>query len=325
MVVHHESREYEVVDFHVHPKVLPSGRLLSPSELIAAMDEAGVDKAVLLAVETSPEGFDDLVGEDEKLRTGLEYYRLQGRRDVYWLDEGLLLYEFTLEVKQLLELLKTPSEAVESYVNTCPGRFIGFGSLNPHAHPSLVEERVRSIKEHGLKGIKLLPTIQFFNPADPKMDVVYEAAERQGLVLLIHTGCDPGPWEVVEFSSNANPRHLAAVAERYPDLSIVMAHMGSYSALEPGIWFNEAVALLRRFENVYADTSAIDERLVKAALDRGVPEDKLIYGSDYPAVSHWCDLSTGMGNPVKALLSLEISSEAKEKMLSLNAKRLLSL
>jgi len=318
-------KECEVVDFHVHPKALPSGRLLSPGELLMAMDEAGVDRAVLLAVETSPVDFDRLVSEEERLRTCLEYYRLQGRRDAYWADEGLLLYEFSSEVKELLKLLNTPNEAVEDYVNTYPDRFIGFGSLNPHADPSLVEERVKSIKASGLRGIKLLPTIQFFNPADPKMDALYEAAERQGLILLVHTGCDPGPWEVAEFSANANPKHLATVAERYPGLRIVMAHMGSYSALEPGIWFKEAVELLRRFDNVYADTSAIDERLVKAALDSGVPEDKILYGSDYPAVSGWCDVSTGMKNPVEALLSLEIGDEAKEKILGLNAKALLGL
>ena len=325
MTVKVGQREVEVVDFHVHPKVVPSGRLLGAEEIVAEMDRAGVDVAVLLAVETDPKGFKRLVSEEERLRACMEYYRLQGRRAAYWMDEGLMLYEFDQEVEWLLKLLNTPSEEVERIVSDRPGRLIGFASINPHQPPDAIREAIRSVRERGFKGLKLLPTIQFFNPRDSYMDPVYEAASREGLIVLMHTGCDPGPWEVVEFSRNANPLNVGDVAERYPELNLVMAHLGSYSAIKPGVWFNEAVEVLRRHDNVYADVAAIDERLIERALSLGVPEDRILYGSDYPVVSGWCDISTGMRNPIDAILRLDLSFEVKEKILGLNAKRLLGL
>lgn len=325
MVVRVGSRSISVIDVHVHPKILPTNKLIEPERLIEEMDKAGVDKAVLLAVETDPAGFDKFVNEELKRKVCLEYYRLYPRRYAYYLDENTLLYEFSTEVKQLLNLVNTPNEAVRGYVDKYPERIIGFGSLDPNKPQGYIEEKIRAIKTYGFKGIKLLPTIHFFNPEDPKMETLYERAEKEQLILLVHTGCDPGPWEIVEFSENANPKYLDAVAKEYPNLKIVAAHMGSYSALEPGIWFNEMVNVLKGNENVYADVSAIDEALIKKALELGVSEDKILYGSDYPAVLGWCDTATGMGNPIKALLNLDIKDEVKEKILSGNAKELLNL
>ncbi|MEM1538288.1 MAG: amidohydrolase family protein [Candidatus Nezhaarchaeales archaeon] len=319
------SRSISVIDVHVHPKIIPMNKLIDPERLVEEMDKAGVDKAVLLAVETDPVDFDRFMDEERKKEACLEYYRFYRRSYAYILDEGLLLYEFSTEVKRLLNLVNTTNEAVKKYVDKYPERFIGFGSLNPNKPRDYVDEKIRLIKAYGFKGIKLLPTIQFFNPEDLKMEMVYEKAEKEGLILLMHTGCDPGPWEVVCFSRDANPKYLDKVARNHPNLVIIAAHMGSYSALEPGIWFNEMVTVLKGNENVYADVSAVDEALIKRALELGVSEDKILYGSDYPAVSGWCDTSTGMGNPVKAILNLDVKDEVKEKILGGNAKRLLGL
>lgn len=66
----------------------------------------------------------------------------------------------------------------------------------------------------------------------------------------------PGIWEVPELSRHANPKYLEPIEADY-GLPIVIAHLGSYSTLNPWIWFDEAVDLGRRHGNVWFDISAV--------------------------------------------------------------------
>jgi uncharacterized protein len=82
---------------------------------------------------------------------------------------------------------------------------------------------------------------------------------------------------------DANPLLLDDVAIAFPELRMVIAHIG-----HP--WVYEAVVVMRRHKNVYADTSAIANRptvlatALSAAKEYGVL-DKVLFGSDSPMVS----------------------------------------
>lgn len=76
------------------------------------------------------------------------------------------------------------------------------------------------------------------------------------------------------------PRHIDAVARRFPEARIVMAHLGHpYEA--------ECIAVVRKHPHVYADISALHYRpwqmfhSLMLALEYGV-WDKLLFGSDFP-------------------------------------------
>ncbi|MHA1603684.1 MAG: amidohydrolase family protein, partial [Candidatus Freyarchaeota archaeon] len=153
---------------------------------------------------------------------------------------------------------------------------------------------------------------------------LYETAQKEKLVILTHTGCDPGLWEYPDFSEDAKPVHLAKVAEEYPRLNIIGAHLGSYSAEKPGIWFEEMMQVVEQYDNIYTDTSAVDPILVKRAVER-IGADKILYGSDYPVVLTYCDRKRGMGEHLKNLLELDLTTEDKEKILGKNAKRILGI
>jgi predicted TIM-barrel fold metal-dependent hydrolase len=82
---------------------------------------------------------------------------------------------------------------------------------------------------------------------------------------------------------DANPLLLDDIAIAFPDLRIVIAHLG-----HP--WVEETVVVMRRNANVYADTSAIANRPtmlargLSAAKEYGVLY-KILFGSDSPMVS----------------------------------------
>ena len=109
----------------------------------------------------------------------------------------------------------------------------------------------------GLVGCKLGPIYQDVDPLGPEFLRVCEALERLELPLLIHQGTTflarTGSPLV------ARPILLDEVALRFPELRIVIAHMG-----HP--WFDEAIAVVRRHPHVYADVPASSATL--AALQR---------------------------------------------------------
>ncbi|MEM2924421.1 MAG: amidohydrolase family protein [Methanocellales archaeon] len=306
------SREVEVIDVHVHPIDISTHAVIPIEEVIEAMDIAGVDKAVLLALDLDEADFDKYVGGEE-LKIALE------REHAYsYADEEMLR-----GIGKRILGLSVSEEVVKEFVDKYPERFIGFGSINPNKGEEYVRRKIDRIKELNFKGLKFLPTIQFFNPEDEKMNLIYELAQEHELIISMHTGCDPGPWELPYLSRNANPKYLDKVAERYPDLKIIAAHMGSYSKLYPGIWFKEMMDVAKKHENIYVDISATfnEFNLLLAIEEMG--EERILYGSDYPAIGGYCDRERGMVNCVKWLARLGLDVEIKKKIFGENAKRLL--
>lgn len=300
MTVKIDSERVTVVDVHVHPWV-------SLEDLVSAMDKAGVDKAVLLLIDIDEVETFRRILEEEKRVLGTTHRSYELARSWYGVN-----------------VVVTDEEA-KSYIEKHRERFVVFGSVNPHRGEGYVREGIKKIKSHGFKGVKLLPTLQFFNPKDDVMRPVYKYSSREGLVILMHTGCDPGPWESPEISRNANPKYLDGVAEEYPNLKIIAAHMGSYSLYDPGIWFEEMMKVAIDHDNIYVDTAAIrDIRLIERAV-KTMGADRVLYGSDYPVVVNFSDEKVGMWKPLHMILDSRLRSEAKKRILGENAIELLQI
>ena len=168
-----------------------------------------------------------------------------------------------------------PNDYTAEYVRRDPDRLIGFGSVDPH-DPGAADELER-MKELGLRGCKMGPIYQHADPLGPEFLRVCETLERLELPMLIHQGTTfvrEGPL------AYARPILLDEIARRFPRLVIVIAHLG-----HP--WVEEAVAVMRKHPNVYADVSALHPRpwqlyqALLCALEYR-SEKKLLFGSDYP-------------------------------------------
>ncbi len=312
-----EGREIEVIDIHVHPPdtlmdPVPPGFNSVEEELLGRMDEAGVDKVALLAFDIDK---NEVVKNQDLFYKPVRYVTHLG---------GGTFGSILIEVIAWFDRVFRSEEDIYKYVQRDPNRIIGFGSINPRRPEEEIKEKLRKIKKYGFKGIKMIPTFQFCNPTDETLKPVYEYAQKEKLVILTHTGCDPGLWEYPDFCEDARPIHLAKVAEEYPHLNIVGAHLGSYSAEKPGIWFEEMMQVVESHDNIYTDISAVDTMLVERAVER-LGSDKILYGSDYPVVLTYCDRKTGMLTHLNNVLKMDISLNDKEKILGKNAKKILNL
>lgn len=169
-----------------------------------------------------------------------------------------------------------PNEYVSEYVMAHPEKLIGFCSVDPNRRDAV--ERLRhAIEGLGLRGLKLGPTYQHFDPVGSVGMTIFREAERLGIPVLCHQGTTFVRSAPLEW---AQPITLDSVARQCPDLKIVIAHLG-----HP--WCEEAMAVIRKHPNLFADISALHTRpfqmyrALVAAYEYRVL-DRLLFGSDFP-------------------------------------------
>lgn len=131
-------------------------------------------------------------------------------------------------------------------VRVSKGKVIGFMSLHP-LDPKVDEEYDRAKDALGLRGIKFVPGAQDFDPVSDAAFRLYARLEHDGLPAVFHSGTMPS--HVPANLSYTHPLVYDRVAAAFPKLKIVLAHMG-----HP--WHVDAIAVVRKHPNVFADFSA---------------------------------------------------------------------
>jgi predicted TIM-barrel fold metal-dependent hydrolase len=165
---------------------------------------------------------------------------------------------------------------VADYVRAHPDKLIGFLSLDP-TQPGWQEELREGHEELKLQGIKLMPMYAGFRPDDALLDPLWQYAAEHRLPVLLHTGTTFISQAPLECTL---PRHLDPVAMRFPDVKIIMAHLG-----HP--YEGEAIVTARKHANVYLDISALHYRPFQLYQSLMLVQEygvwpKLLFGSDYP-------------------------------------------
>ena len=159
-----------------------------------------------------------------------------------------------------------------------PGRLVPFFSIDPR-RPEAVPLFEKAIAEWGVNGLKLHPCAGLY-AGDEECKPLYEMCLDHDLPVLIHTGSQPAPFK----SRYARPAFVDDVAAEFPELKIIMAHVGHN-------WWEEAVLVGSVKPNVCYDVSgwqpAIGEypqvfyRMLRRLLDTVGPW-RVFFGSDGP-------------------------------------------
>lgn len=169
-----------------------------------------------------------------------------------------------------------PNEYVAEYVDDHPAKLIGFASVDPNRDDAIarLDHAVDSL---GLRGLKVGPIYQHFDPTSERGLMLFRRAEALGIPVLCHQGTTfvsdaPLRW--------ARPFLLDEVASACPDLTLWIAHLG-----HP--WCDETMTVIRKHPNLYTDVSALHTRPLQMYLAlRSAVEyrviDKLLFGTDFP-------------------------------------------
>ncbi|HBY93368.1 MAG: amidohydrolase family protein [Ardenticatenaceae bacterium] len=234
-----------------------------------------------------------------------------------WPDaEGMLVSMDSVGINQscvsslrsLTSDVRTGNDEVIALTGRYPDRFIGYAVANPNYSDQMEGELERCFRHAGIQGIKIHPASYIHNyPIDgPNYHPVWEFARQRGCPVLTHAG--PGTeWHT------CGPRGIAAVAESYPEVNLIIGHSGSYHSMAA---LDEFIAVVRRYANLYLDTSAMG-RFYRSVdyMVQHVGAERVLYGTDAP----WHSFIAEFGPIVYA----RISDAEKEKILGLNMARLL--
>ena len=209
------------------------------------------------------------------------------------------------------------NDYVASVARTYPDQFMGFASVDPWKGAVAIRELERSVRELGLRGLKLHPTTQAFFPNDQRFYPLWARCAELGIPALFHTGqtgvgsgAPGGGGFKLKY---AHPMLLDDVAADFPGLTIIMAH--------PAVpWQEEQLAVALHKGNVYIDLSGWSPKYFRPVLLQYATtllQDKVLFGSDYPALQpeRW----------LRDFEALEVKAEVRQKILIENARKLLKL
>jgi uncharacterized protein len=223
--------------------------------------------------------------------------------------------------KANLSGLWVDDQAIQRYVAEHPQQLIGFLSLDP-TQPKWERELYVGHQQLGLRGIKLMPMYAGFRPDDPLCDPLWEYAQRHHLPVLLHTGTTIIAQAPLTCTL---PRRLDAVATRYPEVRLILAHLG-----HP--YEGECVAVIRKHPHAYADLSALHYRpfqlyhSLMLVQEYGV-WDKVLFGTDYPftTVQATIDGLRGLNRMLEGTALPRLDEAAIERLIQRDTLPLLGL
>ncbi|MHA1233073.1 MAG: amidohydrolase family protein [Promethearchaeota archaeon] len=203
-------------------------------------------------------------------------------------------------------------------INKYPDRFIGAYFIRPGI------SSIREIKKAHEDGFRMLKVTLPLKPYNDETYLPYwEIAQELKMPVLFHTGVITtfkiAPNEKIN-SWYMHPMRLEPIANAFPDLKIILAHLGVH-------WNDDASELIRMRPNVYSDLSgAINgyrKRIDMIGLKHWLWWDgafkKLIFGTDVL----YKDIPKILDEDKKRLNKLGINKEIQQKIFSGNILKLL--
>ena len=258
---HRGKEEYEIWEYGEKDVAL-SRFGGSPEEALTAIEEAGAERAVVV----------NLCSRSSLMEEG----KLE-------LPEDLTENQREKAVREIASTLDDRLKASNEWVCDLARRhseltpFVGVdpGILSPEEMEAHVREMARG---HGAKGVKVHPVSQGFYMHDPRMSGVWRACVELDLPVMAHVG------PAKSGDQYSTPDAFAPVMGAFPEMRLVMAHMGGgswrqlpeFAEAHPSAYYDVCEII----EWTGASRAPTDLDLAKLILKVGV--ERVMMGSDFP-------------------------------------------
>jgi predicted TIM-barrel fold metal-dependent hydrolase len=207
-------------------------------------------------------------------------------------------------VRALVMSVPGQLEEAKKFAKRYPNRFWVAGSADPK---NLTEKTLSTLEadmERGdIRAIKLYVGYQHYYPDDEDCVPIYRLAMKYDTPIIFHTGDCVSTMARLKFS---HPLNIDDLAFRFPDLKIVMAHMGN-----PWLYLS---GLITGLPEAYKDEYR--ERLLDhlESVIYYCGADNLMFGTDYCLASH--------ADSLEFFSRLKIKKGDMQKFLHKNALKL---
>lgn len=212
------------------------------------------------------------------------------------------------------------NEEVADRVRRHPDRLVGFASVPPFSETTGIPrtdpvEQLRSaVRDLGLRGLKLHPTMQGFSLDNPGLIPLMNEAADLGIPVLFHTGPTRGRAGRLK---HALIEHIDDLAIMCPRTVIVAGH---------GDILNYGPFIAAKHPNVYLETSIVWPRLSQIMPNIGAyavqeaSSEKILFGTD--ANPHKLQRFT---DTKRSLDDANISDADRANIMGENARKILGL
>ncbi|HEU4360088.1 MAG TPA: amidohydrolase family protein [Mycobacterium sp.] len=203
------------------------------------------------------------------------------------------------------------NDEVAGWVRLHPNRFAGLAAVDLDRPMAAVRELRHRVRADGFVGLRVVPWLWNAPPTDRRYYPLFAECVELGVPFCTQVG-HTGP---LRSSETGRPiPYIDQVALDFPELVIVCGHVG-YP------WTEEMVAVARKHENVYIDTSAYTTKRLPDELVRfmktGTGQRKVLFGTNYPMITH--------AHALDGLADLGLGEDARADYLHGNARRVFNL
>jgi predicted TIM-barrel fold metal-dependent hydrolase len=173
--------------------------------------------------------------------------------------------------------------------------------VNPNEGEAALREIRQSATEWSMRVLKIMPAIYQVHLTGPVASTLMASARELGLVVNIHSG-----------SEISHPLGIGALCGRFPEVPVLMDHMGYRE------WVGDAIEAARDHPNLFLGTTiaSFEPTTIKRAIDALGPE-RIVYGSNWPNL--YSDLA------VEAIRRAGFGGEAEALILGGNLARILGV
>jgi uncharacterized protein len=281
-----------IIDSHYHL----DERMLKTDDLIAKMDESGVNRIALIAsmVDPLPETPPILIRMLQFLLTHRSLRILGKTTAANFTNDGSINI-----LGKIYKIYPDPdNQSVFNMINKHPDRFCGWVFVNPHGKNDPLKEINTWAKSPGCIGIKAHPFWHRYNPSE--LLPVAEQAVRLKKPLLLHLG----------FNDHGD---ILELIKKFPDLKLHLAH-----AAFP--CYADTWKIIRDKKNICVDLSAtayVGEKITRDVVDY-LGADRCFFGTDGPYGPHATDGKFDYGYLKRRIEKLFPSAKTRQSILGEN-------
>jgi predicted TIM-barrel fold metal-dependent hydrolase len=181
-----------------------------------------------------------------------------------------------------------------------PGRFYGMAAPNPHLPAGQYEDEIaRCVKELKFIAIKMHTYAAAVHPNGKAGRRAFETALKHGIPVMVHTGSGM-PF--------ASPINLINPAKAFPEVKIIMAHLGTM------LLADEVDFAFEQCANIYGDTSWTAGYLLRRYI-RGFG-DRLMLASD---------LADNLQTEIAKIGSIDLTADEQDAVMFGTAKKVFKI
>ncbi len=166
-------------------------------------------------------------------------------------------------------IISYPDNAVTvDAINRYKNELVGLAWIDPNKNNIALEELEKLLINPNIQGIKLHPLFNAYTANDEVVFPVMDIAKEKNLPVFIHSGHPPFslPWSIGQ------------LAEMYPEVRIVMIHMGHGH----GVYIQAAIDTAMKYDNIWLENSGMPMHTKTFEAYRRVGKERIFWGSDAP-------------------------------------------